>query len=140
MRRLPARLAGFLETVVRHWKPAVVVVALLLVLSVDSPPPGSMEAQVDRELTGQQFDFLSWEMGALWRKLSHGLLSPQRWMTEEARGAFVLDYLALVAQAQRLDGEIRQAYVAAGVPDPDGAEGDPDRSLGRPRRGRPEAP
>ena len=132
MRRLPARLAGFLETVVRHWKPAVVVVALLLVLSVDSPPPGSMEAQVDRELTGQQFDFLSWEMGALWRKLSHGLLSPQRWMTEEARGAFVLDYLALVAEAQRLDGEIRQAYVAAGVPDPDGAEGDPmsDPDLG----------
>ena len=102
----------------------MVVVALLLVLSVDNPPPRSMEAQVDRELTGQQFDFLSWEMGALWRKLSHGLLSPQRWMTEEARGAFVLDYLALVGQAQRLDGEIRQAYVDAGVSDADGADGD----------------
>jgi len=115
------RVSGLLEGALRHWKPVVLLVALLLVLSVDSPPPGSMEARVDRELTGLQFDFFSWEAGALWRKLSHGLLSPQRWMTEEARRAFVLDYLALVGEAQRLDGEIRQAYVAAGMTGPDGA-------------------
>jgi len=109
---------------VRHWKPILLLAALLLVLSVDSPPPGSMEARLDRELTGEQFDFFSWEIGALWRKLSHGLLAPQRWMTEEARRDFVLDYLALVGEAQQLDGEIRRAYVDAGVAEADVLDAD----------------
>ena len=106
-------LRRLLDLAVRRWRPTALLVLLLLVLSVDSPPPTSMEARVDRQLTGSRFNFLTWEIGAAWRKLSHGLLAPQRTMTEEARHDFLLEYLALVGEAQRLDGDIRNAYVDA---------------------------
>ena len=50
----------------QHWKTAALLVLTLLVLSVDNPPPLSMDAQLDWELTGQQFDFVTWEIKAVW--------------------------------------------------------------------------
>ena len=71
------RLQASVGRVTRHWKAATLLVVLLLVLSVENPPPLSMEARVDRELTGQQFDFVTWEIGAIWRKVTHGLVAPE---------------------------------------------------------------
>ncbi len=124
MKRLQAaigRAESSLERVAQHWKLVALLVALLLALSVDNPPPLSMEARVDRALTGQQFDFVTWELKAIWRKLTHSLLSPQRAMSEQARHDFVLNYLALVGETQRLEGQIRRMYVDPDVEDADAA-------------------
>jgi hypothetical protein len=125
MKRLSAiigRAGDSLERAARrHWKLAVLLLVLLLVLSVDNPPPMSMEARVGRQLTGKQFDFVTWEINAAWRKLTHSLLSPQRTMTEQARQDFLLDYLALVGETQRLEGQIRRTYVDPEVKDADAA-------------------
>lgn len=113
------RAVDFLEGFGRHWKLATVLAVLLLVLSVDNPPPMSMEARVDRQLAGDRFDFVTWEINAIWQKLTHGLLSPQRTMTEQARRDFLLDYLALVGEAQRLESQIQRVYVDPEIEDAD---------------------
>ncbi len=115
------RIEDVLEDLLQHWKLVALLFALLLVFSVDNPPPMSMEARVNRQLAGKQFDFVSWEIKALWQKLTHGLLSPQRTMHEEARQDFVLDYLTLIAEKQRVDGQIRRIYVDPGTEDAESA-------------------
>lgn len=110
-----------LARLVQHGKLAMVLVALLMAFSVKNPPPMSMEARVGRELTGTQFDFVTWEIRAVWRKVTHNLLSPQRLMDEEARHDFVVDYLALVGETQRLEAQIERMYADPEIKDADAA-------------------
>ena len=115
---LPFRVIGF---AVCHWRLAWALAALLVVLAPESPAPSSLETQIRRELAGYQFDFARWEIGALAGKRLDGLLSPQRYMGESAREAFVLDYLQLIADAQRLTQEIDRAFTDPEVADPTAA-------------------
>ncbi len=96
---------------------ALVLAMLLIGLAGEGPPPGSMETQVKRSLAGKRFDFVGWEIEALLGKLAHGLVSPQRYMDESARHDFFLGYLRLVADIQRLDGEIQRVYTDPQVND-----------------------
>ncbi len=121
LRTVIGQVGGFLARIIQHWKLGALLVFLLLIFSINNPPPTSMEARVDRQLTGQQFDFVTWEIKAIWRKLTHSLLSPQRAMSEQVRHDFVLDYLALVGETQRLEGQIQRAYVDPEVEDADAA-------------------
>jgi hypothetical protein len=97
---------------------------LLLVLSVETAPPASIEARVNQELAGKRFDFVGWEFRAIWGKVVHDLVSPQRFMRELDRRSFVLDYLALVGHTQRLEEEINLAYADPEVEDAAAATAD----------------
>lgn len=88
----------------------LLLAALLLNLAVEGPPPGQLKTQINRELAGEWFDFASWEIKALWGKLTHSLVAPQRYLSEPDRHDFLLDYLELVAEAQRIDWEIYLVY------------------------------
>lgn len=106
---------------IRRWALALLLAAMLLTLSFEGPPPAKLETQLDRQLADEQFDFLGWEIKAVWGKLTHSLIAPQRYMQEPARRDFFLDYLAKVAEAQRLDWEIHQIYTDPEVDDPEAA-------------------
>ena len=99
----------------------LVLTMLLFVLLVTSegPSPGALETGVSGRVHDVRFDFVSWEGGALWAKLVHGLLHPQRYMAEPQRSDFVRDYAALLADLQRLEGEIEAVYADPEVGDPD---------------------
>jgi len=112
------RLCSFLGWIIQRWQLGLLLVTLLVGLTGEGPPPGSMDTQVKRLLAGKRFDFVGWEAGALLSKLTHSLAAPQRFMDEPARRVFFLDYLALVAGIQRLDWEIQQTYVDPEVEDP----------------------
>lgn len=105
----------------RRWLLALLLVTMLLTLSFEGPPPAKLETQLDRQLADEQFDFLGWEIEAMWGKLIHSLIAPQRYMREPTRHDFFLDYLAKVAEAQRLDWEIHQIYTDPEVDDPEAA-------------------
>ena len=105
----------------RWWKLALLLTVLLLGLSAEGLPPGSLDAQVDRLLVGEQFDFVSWELGTILGKLAHGLVAPQRYMDEPARHDFLLDYLRLVADIHRLEQEVERAYTDPEVEHPEAA-------------------
>ncbi|MGD8244573.1 MAG: hypothetical protein PVI63_05205 [Anaerolineae bacterium] len=113
-----------MERIAHHWRLALLLIALLLVLSVETPPPAGMEARVNLELGGKRFDFVGWELRAIGRKVSHALLAPQRYMGEQDRRAFVLDYLDLVGQTRSLEGEINRTYADPAIEDPDAATAD----------------
>jgi hypothetical protein len=115
------RIHGLLRWTMRRWRLALLLAALLLGLAAEGLPPGSLDTQVSRLLTGQRFDFAGWEVEALLGKLAHSLVAPQRTMDEPARHDFFLDYLRLVATIQRLDGEIQRIYVDPDVEDPETA-------------------
>jgi hypothetical protein len=115
------RLRNILGWTMRRWQLALVLIALLLTLAVESLPPASIETQANRRVAGERFDFVSWETEALLDKLAHGLVASQRYMDEPARSDFFLDYLALVADIQRLDWEVDRAYTDPEVEDPDTA-------------------
>jgi hypothetical protein len=83
-----------------------------------------MEARVNQELAGKRFDFVGWELKTIWQKVTHDLIPLQRFMTEQDRRNFLLDYLALVGEAQRLEGEINRAYADPEIEDADTATAD----------------
>ncbi|MGD8967992.1 MAG: hypothetical protein PVI07_10835 [Anaerolineae bacterium] len=124
IRRSIDRVRGFLQLVTQQWKLALLLIVLLLVFSVETPPPASMEARVNQQLAGERFDFVGWEFRAVWKKVTHGLVSPQRFMNERDRRNFLLDYLALVGETQRLEGEINRVYADPAIEDADAATAD----------------
>jgi hypothetical protein len=97
------------------------LVALLLIFSVERPAPASIKTRLNRELAQERFDFAGWEITAVWHKLTHSLVAPQRYMSEQDRHDFLLDYLSLVGEFQHLEGEIHRIYVDPEIGDADAA-------------------
>jgi len=97
---------------------ALLLLALLLTLMAEGPPPASFDAQINSRLVGEKFDFFGWEARALLSKLAHGLVAPQRYMDEPSRRDFFLDYLALIAEIQRVESEIHRIYTDPSVEEP----------------------
>lgn len=112
------RLQHGLRWASQRWKLALLLAVLLLVLGYEGSPPASLETGVNRRLASERFDFVSWEIEAVWRKLTHRLVAPQRFLDEPARQDFLLNYLGLVAEAHRLEGEIYRVYADPDVEDP----------------------
>ena len=99
--------------------------ALLLLLAPEWPAFGDtgfrFQTLVGRDL---RFDYLSWTTGALLEK-GQALLDGARGdLTEDARRAFVLDYLALIVAAQQVEAAIERAYIDPAIGDPAAATAD----------------
>jgi hypothetical protein len=117
----PLRLFGNLaRRLARRWA-VFLLAALLCLLAADGPVPGLVSTQAEWLTSGNKFDFISWEVEAVLAKLFHNLLSPQRYMDEEARSEFVRDYTELVSRIGWLNWKIEQAYVDPEVEDPEEA-------------------
>lgn len=99
-----------------------VVALLLLLLAPEWPAFGDtgfrFRALVGREL---RFDFLSWTTGALLQKGQALLAAGQQDLTEDARSAFVLDYLAQITAVQQVEAAIERAYIDPAIDDPEAA-------------------
>jgi hypothetical protein len=112
-----------------RWKLITLLTFLLVSLTAEGPSPGDIEARIDYMLTGYRFDFVGWETRAMWSKLAHGLVAPQRYMDEQTRHDFFLDYLRLVGEIQQLEWELRRVYTDPEVADPAAATADQRRRL-----------
>jgi hypothetical protein len=108
---------------------ALVLLALVLVVQRDAPPPQDWRAQLDYLSASKTFDFFSWELRALGQKLVYGLLAPHRFMDDAAQARFVLAYLDDVREAGRLAGEIDRFYTDPEVDDPDQASWETRQTL-----------
>jgi hypothetical protein len=119
--RMVKRVTNLLNWPRRHWRLLLFLALLALLLVGEGPPPGLLETRANRHLAGDRFDFVSWEADALLGKLLHSLIAPQRYMDEEARHDFVVDYMALVGEIQQVEWDISLVYVDPNVGDPDAA-------------------
>lgn len=105
----------------RVWRDASIglfLVWILLWTRGEPFPPTELKPRLNHLTAAQTFNFARWELDALSDKVIFGLLAPQRFMTEEQRARFVLDYLADIRAAYRLDYEIEDAYVDPEIADP----------------------
>lgn len=102
-----------------YWFARLLTLLLLLLMLTGEGP--STQSQIVRlkQLSGaQRFDFFTWEIEALARKMAYGLFAPQRFMGDEDRAALVLSYLERVAEAQRLSSAIERSYANPEISNP----------------------
>jgi hypothetical protein len=120
-RKLVERFRSLLKRTVQRWQLALLLAVLSLTLTVEGPPPAKLDTRITRLLADERFDFVGWEVGALWGKAIHRLVSPQRYMDEPARCDFFLNYLELVGDIQQLEWEIHRTYTDPEVENPEAA-------------------
>ncbi len=98
---------------------AIIVLALLaLLVRREAPSPHDMKFRLDAATSRWAFNFTTWEIETLARKAAFGILTPQRFLDDDARARFVLDYLDQVREARQLADEISRAYSDPEIADP----------------------
>ncbi len=97
---------------------AILLASVALILRYEGPPPQEMKYRLDVATTQRAFNFATWEMETIARKVAFGILAPQHFMDEEARARFVLDYLNQVSETRQLADEISRAYSDPEITDP----------------------
>ena len=103
----------------QHQRLLLILAILLLLLTGEGLPPGLIDTQIKYRVSIERFDFVGWEVDTLWEKLLDGLIAPQRYLDEEARHDFVVDYMDLVSEIQRTEWEINLVYTDPNVSAPD---------------------
>lgn len=102
-----------------YWFQRVLTLLLLLLMLTGEGPSAQSQVVRLKQLSGSlRFDFATWEIEAIARKIAYGLFAPQRFMDDRERAAFVLTYLEHVAEAQRVNAAIDRSYVTPEITDP----------------------
>lgn len=96
----------------------LVLFALLGILGNGVTVDRSLGARVTALARPYLFDYVTWEVDALWVKLRQELVGVHPYLDEDTRSALVLAYLDRVAEAQTLENQIAQVYADPDVADP----------------------
>jgi len=89
---------------------ALIVIVLPLLQRTDVPPTETYRFRLHDETAGREFDFTSWEVRALLRKVSSALLAPQDTLGQAQREELVREYIEALGRAGRLRAQIAEAY------------------------------
>jgi hypothetical protein len=92
---------------------------LVLILGNGTMLDRSLRARVTALARDDLFNYVAWEVDALWDKAEQELFGVQSYLPEDNRSALVVSYLSTLNEAQRLDAEIEQIYADPDVGDPD---------------------
>jgi hypothetical protein len=107
-----------LTRVWRTLKILILLVIIVLVIRQEGPPPGATGTLIDQLIAGQTFNYLGWELDALYSKGAQMSLPTQDYASEAARKAMVLHYFQLVGQADEQSQQIEQIYGDPSITDP----------------------
>ena len=99
-----------LETLWYTIRTAVVLFLLLLLVRPENPAATDERAGIVSLVATRQFNFLTWELETLWRKGTADLAAGHIFLDEPTRKALVLEYVARLANAQRLAAELERLY------------------------------
>jgi hypothetical protein len=108
---------------------ALLLLGVMLSVRGEGPPPQDIKFRLSVATTHRAFNFITWEIESIARKLVFGALNPQRFMDADQRARFVLDYLGQVRDARQLTDEISRAYSNLEIADPAGATREQQRAL-----------
>ncbi|MBN1886448.1 MAG: hypothetical protein JW850_00595 [Thermoflexales bacterium] len=101
------------ELLHRGWKTlkACIFFGLLtLTIYQEGPSPGTVETQIKRMIAREDFDYLSWEIGAVYAKSGQASVPAHAYLPEPERKAAVLQYFDMVRQANEHDYRIAEIY------------------------------
>jgi hypothetical protein len=88
------------------------------IVGQEYPVPGANETRLARAVGNQYFDFAQWTVEALAEKGAQIAVPIERYLDDEQRRQFVLDYLQATRDYTDLEGRVRQIYAEASIRDP----------------------
>jgi hypothetical protein len=90
----------------------------LLVLESSVALPGDKYERARAYTRNIEFDFLGWTLDALGIKIGQAALGTESYLTVEERPQLVLDYLDLLGQIGKKEGQLSEMYANPDIPDP----------------------
>ena len=86
--------------------------------------PGDQRERARAYTRSIEFNYVSWELDALWTKFSQWALGTSTYLPDETRKQTVLDYLKLVGQIQQAQAQLYEIYADPNISDPKTASAD----------------
>lgn len=105
----------------------------VIIVAPEWPDFNDERYKIDNILGQRNFDFLVWELNALEIKGEAALVNGQRYISDETRHSFVLDYLENLAAIRSLESEINAVYSDPEVKTPGIVTADLQRDVDRQR-------
>lgn len=112
------RVKQWLSKVVRVATIVVFFLAVAVIIGQEYPVPGANETRLARAVGNQYFEFAQWTIEALAEKGAQIATPIERYLDDDQRRQFVLDYLQATRDYYDLEGRVRQIYADATVTDP----------------------
>lgn len=91
---------------------------LLGLLAPDNPGYQSEAYRLRTFIGLREFDFVAWEMNALFSKFTTYLTAGEFYLDETARQKLVLNYLEFIDQSRQLNREIQQIFADSAIANP----------------------
>lgn len=83
---------------------------LALLIGQEYPVPGAFETKISRAVGAQLFDFVEWTLDA-WREKAAQIAVPlDRYLSDNQRSKFVLDFMQLMRDYWQYEAQVRQIY------------------------------
>jgi hypothetical protein len=95
-----------------------------LLLGRSNTVPGDQIERARAYTRSIEFNYLSWELDAIWSKLSQWALGTGNYLSDESRKQTTYDYLKLVGQIQQVQGQLYEIYSNPNINDPKAASAD----------------
>ncbi|MCE7948915.1 MAG: hypothetical protein DYG88_15950 [Chloroflexi bacterium CFX4] len=83
--------------------------AFALIVPADTPPANTRYDRVLGYAKDSLYNYVAWELGAIFAKLGQTHSDPTAFLSEPERAAFVVNYLARVADLQTLNSDLERA-------------------------------
>jgi hypothetical protein len=96
----------------------VLLIVFLLVLGNGEVRDVSLQARVTALARPDLFDYVSWEVHALWGKAGQQLFGVEPYLPDQAQHDQVIDYLQRLSDLQDVEAEIERLYTDPTVSDP----------------------
>lgn len=90
----------------------VFAAAFILIVPADTPPANTRSDRVLGYAKDSLYNYVAWLIGAVIAKIGQTHADPTAFMSEAARSAFVVEYLARLAQLQTLNSDLERALSA----------------------------
>ncbi len=105
----------------RTLKLVLLLSLMLITLAQESPPPGEVKTQISRLIAAHTFDYLNWELGALYAKGEQMAVPVQDYLSDSVRKELVLRYMDLLRLANQTSQQITELYSNPEISDPEAA-------------------
>jgi hypothetical protein len=102
----------------------VAVLVLLALLGDGKEQATSLQSRVLALARNDLFDYVTWEIDAVWGKARQELFGVQTYLDDDVQQAQVVQYLTRLSQVQALEAQIERIYADPDTPDPAAATAD----------------
>jgi hypothetical protein len=99
----------------------VFILACTPLLGRSATPPADQTEQIRAFTRSIEYNFISWELNAIWIKITQAALNIPGLMNQTQQHDLVVLYLDLLSQTDQLNGKITQIYSDPSITDPAGA-------------------